>query len=318
CTTTWHVDVLCSYFIGRNVNSDVVVFLTKQSDTNSDKGRLSEDEVRRRFMAINICVQIYPPKDLKRHLLREIRTTVLWPGGINKSILVKVILNFCRFRYIAYDEGTSTYYPRGKRGISGISRRSGLKAKLLELVEEVIYKLPFVSQYYMLSKYGVNCQFSDSLSRFYDSLYLSDNRLEQRQRNVILVLDYDDLIDRNEIFNFYIALLQDLKCMFELPVIISFHPNSKNKYLFEKKFKNMGFKINEKHLSAEELVWRNTNNILVYGISTAGLIMSVLGVHTSLTYSGRYHELKSIDSNYLERINYFRTYFGRFNLIKDL
>jgi hypothetical protein len=313
CASKWHVDVVCSSLI--DVKGDSQFFLVRnvQSDTKTTKMRIPDYELYSRFAVIGIRPEIIDYETFLQIIpFRKVR--LFWPGGINWFLLKDVIRSFAWTSFVAYDEGTSSYYPRGYKGVKGLIARRKRRDILFESASSLLFSLGIVKKYFLFSYDGINEEVKIKLLRYYELRSVSKNI----DMHVILALDYDNLFKKNDIFRLYRCLVLECERRFKMPVIVCFHPNSCWARDFSNRFRELNVLVNEDGRSAEDLTLSNRDNILVYGISTVGVVISAIGTNRAFSFLRAYENVLNLDDGYSTRIDMFDRTFSKKGVINYL
>lgn len=315
--SSWHLDVVSSYLYELK-DFELIIIVLPQSDVNNETRYRINNIDFRRFNTDKIKIKYL--KGLKKKYkiifasIKKTETcTILTPGGIDFRIVLGSYLKNFKTNFVPFDEGTSTYYERSERGIlkSG-DTKSYLKDCFAKYLEWILLKLYYKEKFYMLdidNDYKINSKFRNKLAYFYSSYYKSIPTFE---KDILILKDYDhDIANKYDIYKIYEKICQK---HIGHNILIKKHPNDIDqifdRYIIDK-YRNVTI---IQGYSAEELIYKYKFKLIYFGISTSGLVASIMLDTPLICFASDYLKLSSINKSYYRRIVFFKKTFR--NVIK--
>ncbi len=332
--SSWHLDIFYSWYISNSHERGAIIVIPQSDIDNESKYRLDKDNFTDKI-EMSVDVVFMKKYDFKISAMKSIRTILLMhkvfnskktvllnPGGINLEILLNLPFDLIHnIEYIMLDEGTSTYFGPGRKGLLknapqkweilllvnlGISH---IKTFLKNIVTKNIINVQS-QQYYLFeineSSLRINTEVSFALKRYYDGCYNIKNTFLVHKRHTVLIikdLDYE-IISEHSMLDMYIKIIKKVREFIpECEIIIRKHPNDIYQMLDDKISMFNDIHINQSKDSVESLLYTINPSVILGGISTASFNIPAIFKKTVITYMNLYKKYRDINTLYYDRIN---------------
>jgi len=330
--SSWHLDMFYSWII-QNRLSNGAIFVLPQSDVkNKSRYRLNADNF---VLDMGYNTHVYFISELKVHLnfrgivrlnffnQRGKPFHIFNPGGINYQVLSNLKIKRREIHYVQLDEGTSTYFPEGKKGLllhdfKKPSFQKQIKGTLGRYLKKILAGAYSVcspvhfTRYFLFRKKRnaliANAEPAVNLSNYYQRLY---SGIQSFNNNSILLLkDFDEeIVPFRNIIDMYSKLLEQLKVT-GLKVYLKKHPNDQinkfdellKKYKFVEQL-NSGF-------SAEAIIPSMKPLLVIGGISTSLFTIPCIYQIRTICFMNKYLKYPELNPLYKERIKMMNTLFS--------